>query len=341
MYRIFIRCFVCDAPAKSSVTYTSSHNSFAACNHCFIKGRHDGKCVVFDKFNKILDYTDDNFKSKSNPMHHAGTSILESIGVKMVTQFPNDYMDLVLLGTMKKLLTYWVKGPSTSKLDIYTLKQFDNFLLSFNQFICKEFQRKHRSTLELAYWKATEFRLFLLYTGPIFLKFFLCEEIYKHFLALHFAIRILCSKKMYKSLSNYAHSLLCFFVETGNDIYEHFVVFNIHNLMHLAKDSLNFGPLDNFSAFKFENYLQKVKKIPIRTNGKFEQLVNRVLENLNFNVKYEKRCHPFRQIYSENHEARFFKAQYMHFSFVAKSIADGVCTVADKKVTTVSKKYVF
>ena len=70
-------------------------------------------------------------------------------------------------------------------------------------------------------------------------------------------------------------------------------------------------------------------------------MVNRVLENLNFNVKYEKRCHPFRQIDSENHEARFFKAQYMHFSFVAKSIADGVCTVADKKVTTVSKKYVF
>ena len=240
-YKIKIQCFICDSPAKSNVTYTISHTSLNACNKCLIKGRYDGYCIVFDNFDSHLTYTDENFVKKSNLSHHKGVSILENLGIKMVSQFPNDYMHLVLLGTMKRLITYWVKGPFDYKFNADTINDFDTYLLSFNKTICKEFQRKHRKIIESAYWKATEFRLFLLYTGLIVVKKFLNLEYYEHFLSLHYAIRILSSKKMYKKYNSYAESLLKFFVEKGNDLYEHFVVYNTHNLIHLPSDCIQFG----------------------------------------------------------------------------------------------------
>lgn len=42
-------------------------------------------------------------------------------------------------------------------------------------------------------WKATEFREFLLYTGPVVLRSVVSEEFYGHFLILHVAMSILAS----------------------------------------------------------------------------------------------------------------------------------------------------
>lgn len=52
-----------------------------------------------------------------------------------------------------------------------------------------------------------------------------------------------------------------FFVER----YESFhgvgrLTYNIHNLIHLANDVKNYGSLDNFSCFPFENYLRRLKQ---------------------------------------------------------------------------------
>jgi len=50
------------------------------------------------------------FDELADADHHTGISPLKQLSVGMVTQFPLDYMHLVCLGVMCKLLLLWLKG---------------------------------------------------------------------------------------------------------------------------------------------------------------------------------------------------------------------------------------
>ena len=130
-------------------------------------------------------------------------------------------------------------------------------LLSITNCVPREFSRKPRSLSELSRWKATEFRKFLLYTGPIILKGILYDNLYNHFLILHLAIRISSSQEHEKYYNRYARDLLLNFVETNRMLYgDSFVFYNVHSLIHLAGDCVEFGTVDSFSYFEFDNHLQ-------------------------------------------------------------------------------------
>lgn len=118
--------------------------------------------------------------------------------------------------------------------------------------------RKPRSLEELPRWKATEFRIFFLYIGPI--KSIVSKELYKHFLCLHVAIIIFLSPN-YNSLSSFAHSLMINLVQNfGNLFGKHFISANIHAFIHLSDDYGNYGSLNTVSCFKFENKMSHLKK---------------------------------------------------------------------------------
>lgn len=97
------------------------------------------------------------------------------------------------------------------------------------------------------------------------------------------AIRFLCDEDLYKIYLNYSRNLLKYFVEKYGEIYgKKFLSYNIHNLIHVCNDVKLLGPLDTFSAFKFENYLYKIKS-NIRNNGRpLEQISNRIFEKSSF-----------------------------------------------------------
>ncbi|XP_025264908.1 uncharacterized protein LOC112638527 isoform X1 [Camponotus floridanus] len=48
--------------------------------------------------------TDENFIKRIDENHHTGTSLFEEADLGMVSQFPLDYMHLVCLGAVKKIL---------------------------------------------------------------------------------------------------------------------------------------------------------------------------------------------------------------------------------------------
>lgn len=48
--------------------------------------------------------------------------------------------------------------------------------------------------------------------------------------------------------------------------------------MHLVDDTREFGSLNNFNAFCFENYLQKIKNMLRKSEKPLEQLIKRVNE---------------------------------------------------------------
>jgi len=79
-------------------------------------------------------------------------------------------------------------------------------------------------------------------------------------MTLHVIIRILSSEDLHQYLS-YAQDLICFFIKTFIQLYGvKNISHNVHSLIHLVDDVKRFGSLDNFSAFKFENYMQILKK---------------------------------------------------------------------------------
>lgn len=110
-------------------------------------------------------------------------------------------------------------------------------------------------------------------------------------MALNIAMIILLSPNL-GSLVQYAGNLLNYFVLTFEQIYGQYLISsNSHGLIHLVDDYKQYGPLDNCSAFPFENYMKVLKNMLRQPNKPLEQVVKRFSEcdnfNLSSNFKYD------------------------------------------------------
>jgi len=131
--------------------------------------------------------TDQNFIDQSDSNYHTGITILTTIpNLRQVSNVSLDYMHLICLGVVKKLLFIWKTGPLKNRLSAFQIQRISNRLINLKGTTPKEFMRKPRGIDELKFWKATEFRQFLLYTGPVVLKSLLPENMYIHFLMLRY-----------------------------------------------------------------------------------------------------------------------------------------------------------
>lgn len=161
------------------------------------------------------------------------------------------------------------------------LQSVSKEIVRLSKFIPVEFNRKGCDLDYLADWKATELRLFLLYTGPIVLY---NDDIdlarYEHFMLFSCSIMILLSKKHIENLGiNLARQFLNLFVKHSVQLYGiEFLVYNVHLLIHLAEDAEIYGPLDNVSAFPFENYLGHLKSLVQSPSNPLQQIHRRLKE---------------------------------------------------------------
>ncbi|KAJ8958370.1 hypothetical protein NQ314_006431 [Rhamnusium bicolor] len=118
--------------------------------------------------------TDFDFRSKLQE-HHLGTSIIESISNLDII---NSFSHLLYLGVVKKLIVgLWCNGTPATKLSFKEISDISDTLVNQRKNLSSEFNRKPRPLSESKRWKATEFRQFLLYTGPIVLKSVLSPDL--------------------------------------------------------------------------------------------------------------------------------------------------------------------
>lgn len=185
-----------------------------------------------------------------------------------------------LTGITKRLLWLWLKSPKLHvRLPGGLQRNINETLTSFKDRMATEFVRKPRSISEYERWKATEFYSFLLYTGPLALYRNVDEAVYKNFLLLSCAIHILCSRNLHRTCNDYAQQLLVKFVKHFGEIYgADQLVYTVHNVVHLPQDVVNHGPLQSFSAFQFENYLGRLKRLVRKRNKVLEQVILRLGE---------------------------------------------------------------
>ena len=282
-YPFSIKCFICDCPARSFLNCTIGHNGIHACKRCDIKGRSVQYRTVFNAATyQENSRTDASFKSGAYLNgHQKSISPLVELGIDCIHQFTLDYMHLVLLGVMKRMLGYLTKGPNACKLSHQLISQISKRLLTHNGLMPSEFNLQPRSLSELCYWKSTELRQFLLYHGPVVLKGIVSNLTYNHFLALHVATILLLKSEPKVNEVEFAKELLIWFVKNSEMVYGcTFNVYNVHSLVHLADDVLHFNSsLDDLSAFKFENFMQTVKKSVRASTNPVSQVVKRMVES--------------------------------------------------------------
>ena len=157
-------------------------------------------------------------------------------------------------------------------------------------YLPSEFARHPRHLKHIKRYKATEFRTFLLYSGVCVLQGLVKPEIYEHFLCLSVATRLLLTVPDDSDLVDYAHNLLVYHTIHARVILgPSFTTYNIHNLIHVADDvKLHGCSLHELSAFPFENYLQKIKKMVRNNTNPLAQIVKRLDEMDNLPLKPQK-----------------------------------------------------
>ena len=178
--KVNLRCFICDAPVRSFLKSTINHTGYSSCERSMIKGCWNRR-FVFNDDDVFPQRTDADFNQMKYDDHQKGESQLLQIQFNCVSGFVLDYMHLVCLGVMKRLLNILKKGPGKCCLSNGLISQISDGLLLLKNKIPTNFARQPRSLTELDRWKATEFPEFLLYTGAVVLRDVLSKPQYEHF----------------------------------------------------------------------------------------------------------------------------------------------------------------
>lgn len=217
--------FCCDMAAKSFILSTKGHNGYKSCTRCTVPGLRMNCSMTFLETNypkrSHLD-----FINRIDDEHHVSDNIsllTEIPYINMIDNFSLDYLHLVCLGVTKKMILLWLgilkNAPLNVRIQSREVKNISNHLLSLKNYITSDFSRKPREINEVSRRKATEFRTFVLYLGPVVLKNILSDECYFHFICLHIGIIILLSTNSITKLVNFSEQLLIHFVEKFEEIY--------------------------------------------------------------------------------------------------------------------------
>lgn len=278
-----LRCFICDAPAASFVTGRKSHSSENGCPKCIQICSRDGNRLLYQNRSSALR-TDESFLYRLDPNHHRPVfledhSVLEKVGVGMVSQFVIDPMHLIDLGNTYKILYAIINNHTISRLSKYAFDQMDARFLSFRSYVPTEFERKPRTLKELHYFKANELRQLLSYTLPVLLKGFVSEELHRQVLLLHVAVRLLQDPNHFRENSEAARYLLDLFVSQYSATFGiKMFTYNTHCILHIPDYVEKFGALYSISAYKPENHMRLLRKLLRKNNLHLQQFFNRFAE---------------------------------------------------------------
>lgn len=275
-----ITMYLFDAVAKASVLYIKGHSGYSSCTKCTQTGEFLKDRVCFPGLT-FIKRTHDEFVLQTDEDHHTGYSLLAEIPeINLINEIPLDYMHLVCLGVVKKMLCgTWCFGSPPHKLSATMVNNISSSLELFSEYIPSEFARKPRRLNDVKRWKATEYRQFLLYTSVVALKNRISKKQYQHFLTLSVSIKILTNTNLCSTYRAYAKTLLFHFVKTTKLLYgAQFLTHNFHNLLHLTDDVEKYGILDNFSNFACENYLQLLLKLIRKHDNPLAQVIRRISE---------------------------------------------------------------
>lgn len=115
---IKVHGLICDPSAKSFILNIKNHNDYNSCTKYTIQGKYINEQICFPSVNTdFILRTDEDFINYKYINYQTGETILNDVpNFKPVTEVPLDYMHLVCLGVVKKLILLWHIGPNSVRL---------------------------------------------------------------------------------------------------------------------------------------------------------------------------------------------------------------------------------
>ena len=262
---VFLRpkllCAVFDLPGRSKATKTKQFNGEYGYFYCYDKGEvlHGARIYKPEAEHKLQNSTEmikwAEIADKTGEVHYGvkGKAILAQH-----IEFPQcilpDYMHSVLEGIFKQLMKFWFDSKFHNQL--FSLRKFmsqiNNLLLKVTPI--SEIQRRPQSLESISFYKASEYKAWLIfYVFPILSQFLPLE--YTHHLSLLVSsMHILLSDEIRVSELATVHNMLCTFYQAGGDLYTMSIyTANMHSLQHMVPLVKLWGPLWCYSMFGFEN----------------------------------------------------------------------------------------
>ena len=103
VYALSLIAFLCDASARSFLKCTIGHTGYWSCERCLVKGSWSGR-VVFNGEEQHSLRTDNDFTQMLYQNHQKGLSPLLQLKVRCVSVSPFDYMHLICLGAVIRII---------------------------------------------------------------------------------------------------------------------------------------------------------------------------------------------------------------------------------------------
>lgn len=266
----------------------TSFNGYNGCLKCTTTGQYSyaAKTVIFPNCRAPLR-NDKDFRDSKYPEHQKIQTILTELPIDLIEDFPiGDSLHIIDLGWTKRFL-YGLKNGTLWKFSAKWSTSECNDISTFLKkcIMPSEINRPVRGLEDLAHWKGTEFRTFLLYVSLVVFKQFLnSDRIYNHFLLYFCAIHICHRSDQTNRNYDVANAMLMQYLDEckknfGIELFSS----NLHNLCHLVDDVKNFGPLQSFSAYPFESRLFYLKRLLRSGVNPLPQAARRISEVQNAN----------------------------------------------------------
>ncbi|XP_071478605.1 uncharacterized protein [Diadema antillarum] len=275
-HAVLLTC-TCDLPAKSLVCNSLQFNGNYGCWHCLQRGHtfrtlSGGNVHVFP-YNecdpcgpaRTLDSIKSDVDTAVGKIKNGEKDYVEN-GIKgpswlmflshfnFAHGFVIDCMHGLYGGVTKLLLKCWFSHENRhEKFSFFSSRQKVSELLSHIKPTINV-TRVPRGLDDLAFWKASEYRNFLLYWGIPVLRHILSAAYFAHFCCLVKATFLLSKEMITPGDILQAEACIKQFVGSFAELYsERYMTMNVHQVLHLVNTVLKTGPLFANNCFVFED----------------------------------------------------------------------------------------
>ena len=336
--KVKVKNLVADMPATAYALCMYQHNGFFSCCFCTMRGVRHNNRTLFPVKATFEMRTSESFLRCSQTAERLNVPVL---GIKTNSPFnsilnlpwdaPIDPMHQIFLGTAKVLCKMLISIISKHEMETVQ-KRLSACLIPF------DFLHRLKRFDEIAFWKATDFKLFFFHVGPLIFsaRVFSEKNLDKliSFRRLSIAIRLLTKPTVDEKDLNASKQLIEKFFSNFVKIFGvDSQSFNFHTMRHLVDQVRRIGPLWLFSAFAFESAHRELLTSACGTVKFPQKLVERFLLRQEirlsrgqtkdyFSKKFDRKpeCRSFTSVSKDCHDflphikAENFCGRYISFS---------------------------
>ncbi|XP_057336342.1 uncharacterized protein LOC130674907 [Microplitis mediator] len=266
-----IICGTCDLPAKATFLNMKGHTGIFGCCHCKIQSKYFNKRRIYPFKKKLQTRTTKESIKDSKKAIKSRKSVNGIKGHTVSTQIVHDVfnttvvdiMHCVYLGVVKKLFSLWFDNCNSN--NVFSLHDHLSWVDSKIRSIFPPgfVSRLTRSVNDYKYWKASEWKQWLLHYSIPILSSIMTDQYLEHHKLLVTAISYLSYISISKKMISVSFTSIKIYIFQFKNLYglTHMTC-NLHSLYHLPDVVRKFGPLPVTSCFAYEDL-----------NGSFRRLV--------------------------------------------------------------------